>query len=307
MLSKTIKIEKANFDKIFLDIPHEEKLCIGNNQDLRFYMLDIQNNQYSYYNLFEILKANLGRYALSRKEFAKDPETAISKAISRFHEIQNAGNGAGGELGELLLYLFLEGVLGAPKLLSKMELKGTRNQYNYNSDAVHFYSYRTENGTHNQIVLCESKTIGDYNSAINKAFESLQTTLNNRDFDFALVSTEIFKETMSETEAAEIIKQIIPDLTEDFKNNIIKETAVGIFIGYNHSIQPFDDSLVTRRKNVESIQSEIPKIVKKLNEKIAEYKLEGMSFYIYFLPFNKVDEDRAKIMSQLLINSEYKG
>lgn len=307
MLTKTVKADKTDFSSVFLEIEHEQKLELGNNQEFRFFMLDIQNNQYSYYQMFSILQRNLGRYALSRKEFEKDPETAISKAISRFHDVKDAGSGAGGELGEILLYLFLEVVLGAPKLLSKMELKGTRNQYNYNSDAVHYYTYKTEEGQHNQVVLCESKLIGDYNRAIDKAFSSLQTTLKNRDYDFSLISTEIFKETMTEEQASNIIKQILPNVTEDVHNNVIKETAVGIFIGFDQPIEPQGDSLKTRSLNIEKIKSIIPKISDKINKKVEETQLSGMSFYVYFLPFNNVAEDREKIMGQLLQNSEYKG
>lgn len=306
MLNQTVKTDKTEFDKVFLEIEHNETLCVGNNRELKFFMLDIENNKYCYYRMFEILKRNLGRYALSRKEFDKDPEMAISKAISRFHEIQNAGTGAGGELGEILLYMFLETVLGAPKLLSKMELKGTRNQYNYNSDAVHFFSFQTENGQHNQIILCESKLIGDVNDAITNAFKSLQISLKNRDYDFSLVSTEIFKETISEKEAEYIIEQIVPNLTSDYKNNLIKETAAGIFIGYNQEVNPCDDTIQTRKKNVEAIRALIPQITQKLNTEIKKAQLEGMSFYIFFLPFNKVDADRANIMDQLLNNSSYK-
>lgn len=93
MLSRTVKSSKQEFDKVFLEIDHSEKLAVGNNNDLRFFMLDIQNNRYCYYNMFALLKKNLGRYALSRREFDRDPEMAISKAISRFHEVGNAGKG----------------------------------------------------------------------------------------------------------------------------------------------------------------------------------------------------------------------
>ncbi len=306
MLSNTVKNSKIEFDKVFLEIEHSERLAVGNENDLKFFMLDIQNNKYCYYSMFSILKKNLGRYALSRKEFDRDPEMAISKAISRFHEVVNAGNGAGGELGELLLYMFLETVLGAPKLLSKMELKGTRNQYNYNSDAVHFYSFKTESGQHNQIILCESKLMGNYKNAIKNAFESLKTSLENRDYDFSLISTEIFKETLTEEDADEIINAILPDITNDCKNRTIKETAAGIFIGYNQPIEVKDDTIKTREENLIKIQGIIPEIAKLINEEIEIAHLQGMSFYIYFLPFNKVDDDRARIMEQLLINSEYK-
>lgn len=307
MLNKTVKDEKDEFDKIFLEIKHDTGLCVSNKHELKFFMLDIQNNKYCYFNMFEILKRNLGRYALSRKEFSLDPEMAISKAISRFHEVHNAGTGAGGELGEILLYLFLEVVLGAPKLLTKMELKGTRNQYNYNSDAVHYYSFTIDSGRHNQIVLCESKLIGDYKTAIKKAFESLLNSLKNRDYDFSLVSTEIFKETMSDQDAEDVIKQILPNITEDYNNRVIKETAVGIFIGFDQTIQAQEDSIKTREENVKKIRDSIPKIAGLINEEIQKAQLEGISFYVYLLPFNNVDIDRANIMEQLLINSYYKG
>lgn len=194
----------------------------------------------------------------------------------------------------------------APKLLSKMELKGTRNQYNYNSDAVHFYSFKTEFGQHNQIILCESKLNGNYKTAIGNAFASLKTSLTNKDYDFSLVSTEIFKETLSEEVADSIIDQILPNATEDYKNHVIKETAAGIFIGYNQPIEAKSDTIKTREENIAKIKKEIPEITRLINKEIQSADLRGISFYIYFLPFNKVDDDRAKIMEQLLINSDYK-
>ena len=306
MLQTTVKNAKEEFDRVFIELGHDSKLEIANKNEVRFFMLDIKNNQYSYYEMFSILHSNLGRYALSRKEFQKDPETAISRGISIFHEVKGSGTGAGGEIGELLLYLFLETVLGAPKLLSKMELKGTRNQYNYNADAVHYFTYKNEYGQHNQLILCESKLIGDFSRAIKDAFDSLTTSIGNKEFDLSLISTEMFKESFSEEEANDIIKQIVPNATDDFKNDIIKETAAGIFIGYDKPIIEQGDSLVVRKQTAENIKKEIPNMVKKINKQIEKYNLKGMSFYIYLLPFNDVDKDRAKIMEQLLTRISYK-
>ena len=52
MLTKTVKADKTDFSSVFLEIEHEQKLELGNNQEFRFFMLDIQNNQYSYYQMF---------------------------------------------------------------------------------------------------------------------------------------------------------------------------------------------------------------------------------------------------------------
>lgn len=306
MIQTTVKNSKEEFDKVFIELEHGSKLEIANKNEVRFFMLDVKNNKYSYYEMFNVLHSNLGRYALSRKEFKRDPETAISKAISKFHEVKGAGTGAGGELGELLLYLFLETVLCAPKLLSKMELKGTRNQYNYNADAVHYFTYKNEYGQHNQLILCESKLIGDFSRAIKEAFDSLTKSIANKEFDLSLISTEMFKESFSEEEANDIIRQIVPNATEDYKNDIIKETAAGIFIGYDKPITEQGDSLVVRKQTAENIIKEIPNMVKKINEQIDKHNLSGMSFYIYLLPFNDVDKDRAKIMDQLLYSISYK-
>lgn len=305
MLSTTSSTSREEFDKIFYEIPHDEKLLLANNNQIKFFMLNIQNSKFSYFEMFKMLKRNLGRYAISRIEFQKDPEMAISKAISRFHEIKNAGNGAGGELGELLLYCFLEIVLGAPKLLSKMEIKGTKNQYNYNSDAVHFFQYDCDDGIHNQVVLCESKIIGDYKRAIKKAFDSLCESLSKKGYDFSLISTEIFKETMTEQAAKEVIDLLVPNVTEDVNNNVIKETAAGIFIGFDYPIEIGDESIITRNKSIVKIKSIVKDIVDYINKIIKEKKLNGMSIYIYFLPFNDADKDREKIMDQLLTNVDY--
>ena len=98
MLQTTVKNAKEEFDRVFIELGHDSKLEIANKNEVRFFMLDIKNNQYSYYEMFSILHSNLGRYALSRKEFQKDPETAISRGISRFHEVKGSGTGAGGEM-----------------------------------------------------------------------------------------------------------------------------------------------------------------------------------------------------------------
>lgn len=93
------------------------------------------------------------------------------------------------------------------------------------------------------MILCESKLIGDFSRAIKDAFDSLTTSIGNKEFDLSLISTEMFKESFSEEEANDIIKQIVPNATDDFKNDIIKETAAGIFIGYDKPIIEQGDSL----------------------------------------------------------------
>ena len=63
-----------------------------------------------------------------------------------------------GELGELLLFCFLESQLKAPKILSKLELKTTSGLYVNGADGVHFL--KLEDGNY-QLIFGESKMYVD--------------------------------------------------------------------------------------------------------------------------------------------------
>jgi hypothetical protein len=57
--------------------------------------------------------------------------------IEKSQQAAHAGQGEVGELGELLLYCFLESHINAPKILTKLEIK-TSNQMDVNgADGVH--------------------------------------------------------------------------------------------------------------------------------------------------------------------------
>ena len=306
MLETTVNFSKREFEAIFAEITHECKLNLSNNNCLKSYILPLDNNKFDYRELFLKLKANLGRYALSRNEYEKDKELAITKAIDRLRSVFENDAGSGGELGEILLYLFLEIVLGAPKLLSKTEIKQTKNQYNYNADAVHFYSFIDNKGKHNQLLLCESKIQNDKKNAVENAFSSIKNTLENRSYDLSLVSSELFK-VVTNLEEDEYIKSLIfPNNTEDIKNNVVKETAIGLFIGYSFEHAKDLDSLSLREWTIHKQKSETKEICDMINEKIKSYGYSGYSFYVFLLPFNNAQKDRADIIQQLLLNGAYK-
>jgi hypothetical protein len=50
--------------------------------------------------------------------------------------------GTGNELGEILLYAFLEDILGAPKLFSKVELNAASTPFGKESDSIHLLTWR---------------------------------------------------------------------------------------------------------------------------------------------------------------------
>ncbi len=304
---KTVITKHLDPDKVFYKIDHDATLELINNNELNIFMLNIQNNKFSYKELFDLLKDNLGSYVLSRKQYNQNPERAISKAISKLREIKNDNDfGAGGELGEILLYVFLEHYLNAPKILSKVELKTNNNQYVYNADGVHFYQYKESDCTYNQLVIGESKLKGKLENAIDSAFDSIVSSKLKEDCDIDLVNSEMFKETFSAEEAERIKSLLIPNVTEDFENNTYKAKAFGIFIGSDYFVDnslPFKEQRIHTIREMKNLSAEIANYI---NGNIKKYKLEGYSFYIYFLPFNDVKKDKKNIMQQLLTNDAFK-
>ena len=104
----------------------EEEFDVTNKNYLRMFMLNTENKLFNYDELYEFILPNITQYVFSRKkllEIESDPgkqRTIILDALSHLRSIKNnADKGAGGELGEILLYLFLS--------LSSKLLKGVNS------------------------------------------------------------------------------------------------------------------------------------------------------------------------------------
>lgn len=121
--------------------------------------------------LNEYLFDSVGMYVYSRtklKEF-EDKKKARSIGAKALRLMKANGNpdekGTGNELGEMLLFTFMEGSLHAPKLLSKVEITTDASQFKSKSDCVHLLKRKVNGKISYQLVLVlpayqeESKTL----------------------------------------------------------------------------------------------------------------------------------------------------
>ena len=70
--------------------------------------------------------------------------------------------GTGNDLGEIMLYVFLEQVLGAPKIMSKVELQTGAKQYESKCDGIHLLSLEQTFGIpYYHMVFGTSSIMGD--------------------------------------------------------------------------------------------------------------------------------------------------
>lgn len=267
---------------------------------LDLFILKMNANDFDYISLKENLLDPMIDFSLSRKireKYAGKPGTLAAKAREKFVNYVNNK----GELGELLLYCFLETHLNAPKLLSKLELKTSTSHYVNGSDGVHFL--KLADGSY-QLIFGESKTIAGLTAAITDAFKSIsefKNCVNSKGnkksglpYEKGLISDHLEKETFSDEER-EFVESIIYPSRSD---NIEVDDAFGIFVGYEITVSGDDKKLSNkdfRIKVKEKINAEIKLCFGHVIKKIEEHDLCGHNFYIYVLPFTDLDKNRALI------------
>lgn len=169
---------KGKFDKVFTPVS-SETLSISAKHDLQIFCLKFDDFDFDYHGLWRHLRNNIGYYVYSRAQietYMEDDEISalaydaiayIKKAIA------DGKLPTGNELGELLLYIFLEQVLIAPKLMSKVEIGNHGGFMTSESSCIHLL---TANDTvpFSQVVLGTSMINGDLQAAIDAAFADAQ-------------------------------------------------------------------------------------------------------------------------------------
>ncbi len=135
-LSKTVH---GDFDAVFCEVTQSSPASWITQGELRLFHLNIRNNKFNPEEMKKLLYRNIGDYVFSRAKIEHfkvngDAYAIVSQALRVLRKNGGADiKGTGSELGELLLYSFLEEKLKAPKLMSRVELstdaKGVQSLY----------------------------------------------------------------------------------------------------------------------------------------------------------------------------------
>lgn len=280
----------------------EEEFDVINKNYIRMFMLNTENKLFNYDELYDYILPNVAKYVFSRKKFSEienNPSkqmTIILEALSHLRPVNSeADKGAGGELGEILLYLFLEQDLQAPKLFSKVELKTSAKDYVKGSDGIHFkFRINGEGKKILQLVIGEAKIKNDLKDGIMEAFESINRYLSENIQDRNLLDTHLMEQLVDKDEA-DLIKEYITSIPRKKK-----ETVFGIFIGY--SIEYKGTAATNDEYDRRVIEENIKQILAVKNhiiDAINNYHVSNYEFNFYFLPFRNAARDRKVIMKSL--------
>ena len=275
-LSKTLK--DKDMDRIFAEVPCTEDLGLSKPGQLRLFHLLVRDGKFYHEDLERWLYRNLSRYVFSRA------------MLEQFRK--------GNELGEMMIYAFLEGKLSAPKLMSRVELSTDLPQYKSVCESIHLFSNTDENGApFNQMVFGASNIVGEIRDAVDNAFDAILRIKNHTSREIQMVEKTALDRSFADDEIAFLKDTIIPTPNAKSKYN----TAYGVFLGYSIGVNAEDhpeieyEQLVTK-KMVEDIQRHAGYIA----DKIKSNGLDMHSFYIYILPFMDAETNKSEIMDHVM-------
>lgn len=231
--------------------------------------------------------------------------TLSKKAREKFKDAESND----GELGELLLFCFLEGYLEAPKILTKMELKTSSKLAFNGADGVHLKKISDKKY---HLIFCESKTYKILAKAFKDAFTSINEFVNELnskgknksglEFERGLISSNIEQIIFDDDDEKIMNLLLYPE--QKACSDICLDDAFSIFIGYEIDIaeeqEKFsnDEFIFEIKKKIiaqiESYKDEIYKLIK-------DYKLLGYTFYIFIMPFTDIDKNRKHILQKVLL------
>lgn len=297
-------LNDVGFEGIFTEVDHTESLGLRNPNELRMFYLDVANNKFSFDSLYDLLINNIGRYVFSRASMDQFALKGSSESvgIKALHLLKKSckldDRLIGEELGDIMLYIFLEQILGAPKLFNKIEFADFGYRSAINGGGVHLLPLHNNLSTPSyQMVFGKSNILDDLQDAIDNAFQSLIEVRDNIPNELKIVESTVFSQTF-DPQTTDFLKDII---IPSKKNNAVVDRAFGVFLGYSLGLNADNYSNIDfRNELIQKMDTDIKAHTAYITDKIKDTGLGAHSFYFYILPFNDTANEKQSIMKTLL-------
>ncbi|MEB6540247.1 DUF1837 domain-containing protein [Serratia plymuthica] len=270
------------------NILQEKKVTIfledGQKVDTLLIYLPLINGKSDYFKFFELVKEEiLYNFAfkcceIERKLKSPSPsalEGLVDKAIRRLSQ-----HTAHGELGELILFALLDVYLEAPKILSKISLKTSRQMPVYGADAVHAQYHDNEI----RLYFGESKLHKNFDGAASDAAKSIKSAKEKYQVEFDLIESHLDFPDMDDELQEDIMELINPYSDKDNSGKIHSPCFIG-FTGHD---------IISSSKNEAEFLDKYASLANThanyFFKKIQDQKLNLTESILMLLPFSDIDE-----------------
>jgi len=293
----SITSSKEAFERTFTEVDSLNVMGPAAKSSAHIYSVDMSNQKFRFRRMQEYLFENIGRYVMSRYKVNQLESNGKADTIGLFalREFQNTyKEKSDNVLGEMLLYIFMEQVLGAPKIMSKIELNRLNGTIS-KSDGIHLYSGTFAGQPFNQIVYGAANLEEDLCAAADRAFSRILEIEDNRNNELRVVENTIYNN-VYDKETTEYVKSlIIPKKGHKPSNDM----AFGMFLGYSMDLSEANP-LTYRDDAMMKMKSDIAMLKDHIRNKIISERLNGYDFYIYVIPFNDATGEKIKLIDEML-------
>lgn len=310
MTTSPLPLSLLNRDR-FLNLFYDPiDFNINMRSNLHLHVLRVKDGSFVLEQLFKEMTNSMFGYVYSRKKYKelRSDETRLGEFLMKACSQFKTPDPNSGEGGELLLYSFLEGHLGAPKILSKMEIKTSSEHYSYGSDGIHVLEIAPNEY---QLIFGESKMYADAKRAIKASFASMgKVKQESFDYDTWLTESELLKEALDSDQIKILESILLPQ--ESLASGTKISNAFGVLVGFEIDVTdyPFEDHDDTQIENYirDLAKDEISKEIDTIKNEITRRGLGAHHFHMYTLPFLKenvngvvqgIEEVRYNLASRL--------
>ena len=296
LLQRTINDD--TFGQTFIKVSSVVVAGLTHPSKASIYCADPNNGKLRFKKIKEFLVDNIGTYVFSRSKidsFKSRPVGAIgTQALIEFKKAY--GTSADTVLGELMLYVFLEQELNAPKIMSKIEFSQHTGLVSQ-SDGIHLLAMTEHGRPFNQLVFGASNIEGNLNTAVDRAFNRIMSIEQNADSEFKTVDNTAYS-LMFDISTVKYLREVMmPRKQFQYKPDM----AFGLFLGYTLKIDPpVTDSALYRKAAEEQLKSDVESVRDYIADLMKRRQLEGYTFYCYVLPFNDAPTEKTSLIEEML-------
>lgn len=240
-----------------------------------------------------------------RRRFVETNNFALMQALSdeARHLFITARNSqrTSGEIGELILFIMLEAVLGAPQLVCKMTLKTSQHMPVHGSDAIHIAVGSAPNSV--RLWWGESKLYQSLPQALDEVCQSIIEFLSlsqvrgarSRDLDIIRDHLSLTPDPVLSAAILEYFDPYSPAYNQ-------REEAFACLVGFNYGT--YDQLSACPREEVRDFfrreyEKRIKSACKLFGEKLRANNLASQRVHFFLLPFPEVEDIRSRFFARL--------
>lgn len=301
-LKKVINDDK--FNGVFTKACECTLTGLTTDSTVEFYMVSVNNFKFKFKDLQQYVSDHIGKYVFSRNKIDSiitDGRTSSLNldAIKELMKTSKIGETwSNSTLGEILLFIFLENVLGAPKIMSKLEIdRATGGQIISKCDGVHLLMSQRGEFLHSQLVFGASDIVGNLKVAVDRALDKIIAIRDNEDSELQLVDNTIY-DNIYDPETTTFLKNLLVPRSPTM---LPPEMSFAAFLGYTVNVsargltqEQFRTAVLSR------LQADIEELKPYVLQKIEDLGLEKYDLYIYVLPFNDAPNESVEIMNSII-------